>query len=89
MQTDLVDLVEESFISSRCLSNNLEPISREFVVLGSSLSFGKLVDFSSDLDSRFEGEGESIVGLRLNGQSSERSETGRKREDDRNLRDDQ
>jgi len=70
--THLIDLVEESLIPSRCLSNNLEPISREFVVLGSSLSFGKLIDFSSDLNSRFESESESIVGLRLDEQTSQR-----------------
>lgn len=66
-ETNLVDLVEESLVSSRCLTNNLEPVSREFVVLGSGLAFGKLVDFSSNLNSRFESECESIVGLRLCG----------------------
>lgn len=61
----LVDLVEESFVSTGSLTDNLEPVGRELVVVGGSLAFGELVDFSSDLHGRFERERESVVRLRL------------------------
>lgn len=63
--THLVDFVEESLVSTRCLADDLEPVGRELVVIGSGLAFRKLVNLSRDLNGRFESEGESVVSLGL------------------------
>ena len=64
-KTHLVDLVEECLLTAGSLADDGEPVGGQLVVVRGGLAFRELVDDTSDLDGRLEGQSEGVVGLRL------------------------